>query len=83
MLLITNVATDVIVKSLETNAASFLAGVLVGVFMIVKWLDIPDKILEIDSKILKILNRQKHIYEIAKGQADGKKTLEEFYSENN
>jgi len=68
ILMQTEIPTSVINKALETSGFSFLAGFVVGgsagIFFIVKWLDIPDKLLAIDNRIERISNRQKRIFEI-------------------
>ena len=68
ILMQTEIPTSVINKALETSGFSFLAGFVVGgsagIFFIVKWLDIPDKLLAIDNRIERISNRQKRMFEI-------------------
>ena len=59
-----NVLSNVVSRALESNGFAFLAGTLFGVFIIVKWLDIPDKLSAINEKVEDIRRRQKRIFEV-------------------
>jgi hypothetical protein len=83
----TDIPVSIISKALESSGFAFLAGVLSGIFIIVKWLDIPDKLLEIDGKIRKISDRQKRIFEVLYRLSDNGKivpfSMEEFNTDGN
>jgi hypothetical protein len=90
ILMQTEIPTSIINKALETSGFSFLAGFVVGgtagIFFIIKWLDIPDKLLAIDNRIERISNRQKRIfetlYEIAHHGKKSPTIMEDLDTEN-
>lgn len=59
----TNLPLNVVSKALETSGFAYLAGVISGVFIITKWLDLPDKLLLLDSKLDKMIQRQRRIFD--------------------
>ena len=58
-----DIPLNIISKALEANGFAYLAGVLSGIFIITKWLDLPDKLLLLDNKLEKMSQRQRRIFD--------------------
>jgi hypothetical protein len=58
-----DIPLNIVSRALESNGFAYLAGVLSGIFIITKWLDLPDKLLLLDNKLEKISQRQRRIFD--------------------
>ena len=60
----TSFSLDIVYKAIEASSFAFLVGLLVGIFLIIRWLDIPDKLLAVEAKLDKMASRQRKILAI-------------------